>query len=222
MVAEASERPRTTWVRSSLDWSTITTVKARLKGSVEQAPSHVDDIELMPMSRQFFAWWMEVRGGKIMPEPDDLNPRGLVELMPYFRMLRWESETSLVVRIFGSALAEAIGMDLTGSCTFGEVDFPGRAADMARLKLMHAHPCGLLLHRDLNGPDGSTYCCELINLPVSAGSASGNRIVGTVVTRNPLAESEFDFKLSPPLTLRRAAFIDIGYGLPEAAAGLSV
>jgi hypothetical protein len=221
MAAEAREKPRTAWVRPSLDWSTINAVKARLKGSVEQAPSHIDDIELMPMSRQFFAWWMEMRGGKTMPEPDDMNPRGLVELMPYFRMLRWESETSLVVRIFGSALAEAIGMDLTGFCTFGDTDFPGRAEDMARLKLMHAHPCGLLMHRDLNGPDGTPYRCELINLPVSAGPDGGNRIVGTVVTRKPLTESEFDFKLSPPLTLRRAAFIDIGHGLPEAAAGLS-
>lgn len=222
MTAEVSEKSRAAWVRPALDWSTINQVKARLTGTVEQAPAYVDDIELMAMSREFFAWWLETRGARAMPEADDVSPRGLVELLPYFRMLRWESQDSLVFRIFGSALAEATGFDLTGMCTFGEADYPGKAEDKARLKLMHAHPCGLLMHRDLVGPDGAPYRCELINLPVSAGLDGGNRIVGTVMTRDAVPEHEIDFKLAPPLTLRRAIFIDIGFGLPDAARALSV
>jgi hypothetical protein len=217
-----TEKSRTSWVWPALDWTTINQVKARLQGSVEQAPSHINDIELMPMSRQFFAWWLEARGQAAMPAPDDMSPKGLVELLPYFRMLRWESEESLVFRIYGSALAEATGFDLTGFCTFGEADYEGKTEDQTRLKLMHSHPCGLLLHRDLTGPDGSSYRCELINLPVSAGPDGGNRVVGTVVTRKEVSDANLDFKLKPPLTLRRAVFIDIGYGLPEEAKELHV
>ncbi len=222
MAAEVTEKSRAAWVRPMLDWATIKKVKARLVGTVEQAPSHVGDVELMAMSREFFAWWLEARGPRAMPGADDMSPRGLVELLPYFRMLRWEGEDCLVFRIFGSALAEATGFDLTGMCTFGEADYPGKADDKARLKLMHTHPCGLLMHRDLVGPDGTPYSCELINLPVAAGPDGGNRVVGTVVTRMAVPEHEVDFKLAPPLTLRRARFIDVGFGLPDAARTLSV
>ncbi len=117
---------------------------------------------------------------------------------------------------------ETTGFDLTGYCTFGKADYEGKAQDIARLKAMHTQPCGLLTLRELRGPDGTPYLCELINLPVSGGSDGKNRIVGTVVTRQPVNESELDFKLSPPLTLRRAVFIDLGLGVPDEAAVLSV
>jgi len=222
MTSDTTGKSRTSWVGSALDHSVIRKVKARLAGTATLAPTHVDDIELMPMSREFMSWWLEARGDQPMPASDQIDHRALVELLPYFRMLRWEDDDRLVFRILGSALVEAIGVDLTGTCTFGDADYPGKAEDKARLKLMHSHPCGLLLWRDLQGSNGVPYRCELINLPLSAGEDGGNRIVGTVVTRDIVPEHEVDFRLSPPLTLRRAAFIDIGFGLPDAAAELSV
>tara|TARA_R110002124_G_scaffold24062_4_gene88476 strand:+ start:908 stop:1576 length:669 start_codon:yes stop_codon:yes gene_type:complete len=222
MSGEQAEKQRTAWVWPALAWSTITGVKARLNGTGPDAPTHAGDIELSHMSREFFGWWLEARGPRAMPEPDDVSPKALVELLPYFRMLRWESETSLVFRIYGSALVETTGFDLTGYCTFGEADYAGKADDIARLKLMHMQPCGLLTLRELRGPDGTPYLCEIINLPVSDGGDGKNRIVGTVVTRQAVEEADLDFKLSPPLTLRRAVFIDLGFGVPAAATGLSV
>ncbi len=222
MSGEQAEKQRTAWVWPALAWSTISGVKARLAGTGPEAPTHAGDIELSSMTREFFAWWLEARGASPMPEPDDVSPKALVELLPYFRLLRWESETSLVFRIFGSALVETTGFDLTGFCTFGGVDYEGKADDIARLKLMHSHPCGLLTLRELRGPDGVPYLCELINLPVSGGVDGKNRIAGTVVTRQAVDAADLDFKLSPPLTLRRAVFIDLGFGVPDEAARLSV
>lgn len=217
-----AEKRRTAWVWPTLAWSAVTGAKARLTGTGPEAPTHVDDIELNPLSREFFSWWLEARGSRAMPVPEDVNPKGLVELLPYFRLLRWESETSLVFRIFGSALVETTGFDLTGHCTFGEADYAGKRDDMARLKLMHTHPCGLLTQRELRGLDGASHICEIINLPVSGGGDGKNRIVGTVVMRQAVGEDELDFKLAPPLTLRRAIFIDLGFGVPDGAAHLSV
>lgn len=222
MKGERTDTQRTAWVWPSLSWNVVNKAKARLRGSSELAPRHVRDIELSHMSHQFFSWWLEARAERSMPAPDDVSPKALVELLPYFRLLRWEGENSLVFRIFGSALAETTGFDLTGHCTFGEADYVGKAEDIARLKLMHAHPCGLLLHRKLMGPDGVDYICELINLPVSGGEDGKNRIVGTIVTRNEVGEMFLDFKLSPPLALSRAVFIDIGFGVPENAANLEM
>ncbi len=222
MSGEPAEKQRTAWVWPALDWSTIIGVKARLSGTGPDAPTHAGDIEFSPMSREFFNWWLEARGSRAMPAPEDVTPKALVELLPYFRLLRWESETSLVFRIFGSALVETTGFDLTGYCTFGEADYEGKADDITRIKLMHSHPCGLLTLRELRGPNGVPYLCEFINLPVSGGDDGKDRIVGTVVTRQPVDAADLDFKLSPPLTLRRAVFIDLGFGVPEDAARLSL
>ena len=128
-----AEKQRTAWVWPALAWSTIT----------------VGDIELSPMSREFFNWWLEARTARPMPAPDDVSPKALVELLPYFRLLRWEGDERLVFRIFGSALVETTGFDLTGFCTFGEADYEGKAEDIARLKLMHAQQISISSSRRL-------------------------------------------------------------------------
>jgi len=222
MSMENTEDGRSAWVLPVMSWSAINKAKARLKGSVEDAPSHVGDIELRPISRELLAWWYEARGARMMPEPEDVDPKALVELLPYFRMLRWEDEERLVFRIYGSALAEATGMDLTGKNSIAPFDYDGKEDDVARLKLMHQHSCGLLLHRDLSRPDGSTYTCEFLNLPVTGGAENMPRIIGTITPCAAVDERKLDFSLKKALTVRRAVFIDIGFGLPDEAKALSV
>lgn len=222
MSMENTDDNRSAWVLPVMSWSAINKAKARLRGSVDDAPSHIDDIELRPLSRELLAWWLEVQDGRVMPEPEDVDPRALVELLPYFRMLRWENEERLVFRIYGSALTETTGMDLTGMNSIAPFDYDGKEDDVARLKLMHEHPCGLLLHRDLSRPDGSVYTCEFLNLPVAGGRGGMNRIVGTITPCAPVDERALEFSLKKALTVRRAVFIDIGCGIPDAAAALSV
>lgn len=218
----SAEDTRSAWVAASMSWAAINKARARLKGTIEDAPSHIGDIELQSLSRELLAWWLEAQRGRAMPDPEDVDPRALVELLPYFRMLRWEGEDQLVFRIFGSALSEAAGFDLAGLNSIAPFDYAGREDDIARLKLMHSHPCGLLLHRDLTRPDGSVYMCEFMNLPVTGGAEGMNRVVGTITPCSAFDERKLDFSLQKPLTVRRAVFIDIGFGLPEEAARLSV
>tara|TARA_R110002110_G_scaffold31057_3_gene109627 strand:+ start:874 stop:1572 length:699 start_codon:yes stop_codon:yes gene_type:complete len=220
--SRSAEDGRSAWVAASMSWSAINKARARLKGTIEDAPSHVGDVELQSLSRELLAWWLEARGTRAMPEPEDVDPRALVELLPYFRMLRWEADDQLVFRIFGSALSETAGIDLTGMNSIAPFDYEGKADDIARLKLMHVHPCGLLLHRELTRPDGSVYLCEFLNLPVTGGAEGMNRIVGTITPCAAVDERKLDFSLQKPLAVRRAVFIDIGCGLPDAAASLSV
>lgn len=217
-----AEDERSAWVVASLSWSAINKARARLKGTIEDAPSHVADIELQSLSRELLAWWLEARDSRVMPDPEDVDPRALVELLPYFRMLRWEGDDQLIFRIFGSALCETTGMDLTGLNSFAPFDYEGKTDDIARLKLMHEHPCGLLLHRDLTRPNGSVYTCEFLNLPLTGGKECMNRIVGTITPCTAFDERKLDFSLQKPLAVRRAEFIDIGCGLPAEAARLSV
>lgn len=216
MTLENEEQRRPAWVRPHMEWAAVERAKARLSGSVKDVPREIGGIEITHLSHQFYAWWLEARGTRIMPAPDDVNPRALVELLPYMRYLSWEENDRLVFRIYGSALEAATGIDLTGTNTFGDnMDYPGRAEDMARLKLLHSHPCGLLLIRELRTPEGQPYLCELMTLPVAAGADGKNRVIGTVMARERMPESDVDFRLAPPLTLRRAIFFDIGFGVPD-------
>jgi hypothetical protein len=212
----AVQQQHPAWVRSRLEWSSVEAAKARLTGEAGDVPRFIGDIGITHLSREFYAWWLEARGARAMPAPEDVNPRALVELLPYMRYLSWEAEDRLVFRIYGSALEAATGIDLTGTNTFGDnMDYPGRAEDMARLKLLHSHPCGLLLIRELRTPEGQPYLCELMTLPVAAGADGKNRVIGTVMARERMPESDVDFRLAPPLTLRRAIFFDIGFGVPD-------
>ena len=217
-----SDPHRGGWVQRALSWSTINKARARIAGSVEQAPSHVDDIEIHSLSRQLLAWWMEARGDRVMPGPEDVSPKALVELLPYIRLLQWEGEEELIFRIYGSALVEATGFDLTGYNSIAGEEMPGRADDIARLKLLHSEPCGALFHREMTRADGSTYICEFMNLPISAGPDGKTRIIGSVIPREEISEASLKIELTVPLTLKRAAFIDIGQGLSDKAKAMRV
>lgn len=210
------------WELPALSWNAVVKARARIDGSDEHVPTHVDDIELHSLSRQIFAWWMDARKDRLMPEAGDVHPRKLVELLPYIRLLQWNDEDDLIVRIFGSALAAVSGIDMTGSSVFLVDDYPERENDKARLKLIHDHPCGLLLHREYIAPDGVPCVCEFINLPIGAASDGLGRIIGTIIPCVRIEESKLKFSVTGEPVLRRAAFIDIGFGLPEEAHKLSV
>jgi len=106
------ERPA--WVKPLMEWSAIENVRARLAGPIDHVPGEIGGIALSNPGRQLLAWWLEARKGLAMPGPDDVSPRALVELLPYIRYLSWEDDEKLVFRIYGSALVEASGLDLTG------------------------------------------------------------------------------------------------------------
>ena len=213
------ERP--VWVRSFMEWPALEKVKARLEGTDDHVPSEIGGITLSNAGRQLLACWLEARGSNAMPCADDINPRALVELMPYIRYLSWESEEKLVIRIFGSALAEGAGADLTGCDVFG----PGHAEvgiDRARLKMLHVQPCGLLMIRDVHDRGGKAYPCEFMTLPVAPGADGKKRIIGTVVPAVRMKSWDAEVDLDRIFTLRRAVYFDTGAGVPPSSLGLEV
>lgn len=217
----ASSEDRSAWVLPSLTWEAVSRARVRLKGSVADAPVLIGDIEVHSLSRQMMSWWLEARRERAMPEAEDVDPRALLELLPYIRLLLWNENDELIVRVFGSALAAVSGVDLTGRSVFLVDDYPDQVNDMARLKMIHEHPCGLLMHRDYVDPDGAVCRCEFINFPISGARDGMNRIVGTIVPCAPIDESKLRFNVTGEPILHRSLFIDIGFGVPDET-GLSV
>jgi hypothetical protein len=213
------ERPA--WVKPLMEWSAIENVRARLAGPIDHVPGEIGGIALSNPGRQLLAWWLEARKGLAMPGPDDVSPRALVELLPYIRYLSWEDDEKLVFRIYGSALVEASGLDLTGYNIFAsgheEVDI-----DRARLKPLHTQPCGIVMIRDIHGRDGTAHPCEFMTLPIAPGADGKPRIIGTVVPAVKMREWNVDVQFTGPLTLRRAVYFDTGAGVPLSSPGLEV
>jgi hypothetical protein len=204
-----------------MEWSAIQKVRARLKGSLDEVPAEIGGLLLSNAGRQLLAWWLEARGDRPMPAAGDVDPKALVELLPYIRYLSWEDENRLVFRIFGSALAEATGVDITGSDMFAfshdEVEI-----DRARLKLLHEQPCGIVLIRDVVSREGDYFPCEFMTLPIAPGPDGKRRIIGTIVPAVRVEEWTADLIFERILTLRRAVYFDTGQGVPDPALGFGV
>lgn len=211
---------RSAWIAPLMEWSAMQRLRARLKGSIEHVPHDIGGVPLTNAGRQLYAWWLEARGSREMPGAEDVDPRALVELLPYIRYMSWEDEKTLIVRIYGSALVEGTGLDFTGHSIFGTAEHAQAAVDRARLHALHIQPCGILMVRDVYDKAGRAYPCEFMTLPIAPDGDGKARIIGTVAPCEQVAEWAVDVTLERILTLRRAIFIDIGYGVPDPSLGL--
>ncbi len=216
MSNEGASEERRVWAHPLLLWSNIERVKARLPETAVSAPEGAGEIHFSNIGRQFYTWWLNARGDRPMPAAPDVDPRALVELLPYLRYLSWEDEERLVFRIFGSALVEASGIDLTGYDVFNPFEPVERKADQARLRLLHSQPCGIVMIRDIPDRTGRIYPCEFLTLPIAPGEDGKKRVIGTVVPATRVAEWNVDVVFDRTLTLRQSEFLDIGFGVPEA------
>lgn len=211
---------RSAWITPLMQWSTLERLRARLRGSAEHVPSEIGGVPLTNVGRQLYAWWLEARGSREMPASEDVDLRALVELLPYIRYLSWEDEKTLIFRIYGSALVEGSGFDLTGYNVFGSGEHAEAAIDRARLQALDAQPCGILMVRDIHDKSGKAYPCEFMTLPIGPDSQGKARVIGTVAPCDHVPEWAVDVTFDRLLTLRRAVFIDTGCGVPDPSLGL--
>ena len=136
--------PSPRWVSTYLNQRHVVKIRARVPEPRPAVPEEIPGYNLTHPARERLCWWMSGRGEKFLPTADDVELRSLVELMPYIRYMSWEGDESLVIRVFGSALCEAAGMDLRGVDLFAYGEHENRARDIARLKLLPKHPCGVI------------------------------------------------------------------------------
>jgi hypothetical protein len=211
---------RSSWLAPLMEGSALERLRARLNGSIDDVPEEIGGVPLTNVGRQLYAWWLEARGARQMPGAEDVDPRALVELLPYIRYMSWEDEKTLMVRIYGSALVEGTGIDFTGHSIFGSAEHAQAALDRARLRALHIQPCGILMVRDVYDKAGQAYPCEFMTLPIAPDGDGKPRIIGTVAPCEKFDEWAVDVTLDRILTLRRAIFMDIGYGVPDPSLGL--
>ena len=209
------------WVTRVLSREYLAGATVDLQSDRSSTPEIYAGVRLTGAGHQFLAWWQEARGAGPIPAADAVSPRALRQILPYIRYMSWEGPEKLVFRIYGSALAEATGFDLTGFDLFGLGDYPTRHLDISRLRMLHDMPCGLVMLREMRGFDGSTHLCELVTLPIAPAVDGKPRIIGTIVP----VEIEEDIwtkklRMDREPELKRAVFIDTGYGVPDPLLGM--
>ncbi|AWZ02621.1 PAS domain protein [Rhodobiaceae bacterium] len=214
------------WVAAYLDTRHVANIRARISGVRPDAPDEINGYKLSRPGRELLTWWLSVRQGDAPPTAEDVELPSLVELSPYLRYLSWEGEEALVIRLFGSALCEAIGLDPTGVDIFSLSQGDERSQDIARLKLIGDLPCGAVIFRHIQDQTGAAALVEMMTLPIEPGADGKKRIISTVIpvdvssNRSTLWERRLNVKEYQDL--HDVLYVDLGHGIPTSSPDGSV
>ncbi len=196
----------------------VANVRARISGPNPTVLSEIAGYRLTVPAKEILRWWLSVRGDKPLPSADEVDLRSLVELLPYIRYMSWEGPESLVIRVFGSALCEAAGMDLKGVDILSFIGGKTKQRDIDRLKLLPRLPCGVIVFWNVLDQNGIAHPMEMMTLPIGPGSDGKDRIIGTVMpVLKPEDVPEIWVKtmdVEKRLKFQDALFVDVGYGVP--------
>ncbi len=215
MNANDGRREVAGWAYASMRPEIANTAAATVSAPLSDVPRQHGSVVLTRVGHAFLAYWWHIRGDKTVPDYDDVTLHQLHRLAPYVRYMHWD-ETALIHRLWGSALTEGIGVDMTGHDVMAYIPEPQRAANYAMFHALHEQPCGVVLITRDTTPSGSGREGEMTFLPVRGPDGEGHRLIGTMQWResdeiiDPLA---VEASTPQPLTLEKASFIDVGNGV---------
>ncbi|MBV1934170.1 MAG: PAS domain-containing protein [Parvibaculaceae bacterium] len=171
---------------------------------------------LTPTLQTFLESWKSVRDGEAVPKRaairPDIFPR---QSLGYITYQEYEAPGVLVWKIAGTALVDALGMELTGSNALDLLPVDERDFDMMVIEAALAHPCGLIYAIASLSTYGEPAMHRLLQLPVRGADGAISRFVG-MVEPYTLPENSPAIDLGEQ-SMRRGegALVDIGFGIPD-------
>jgi len=135
--------------------------------------------------------WLAKRGDRVMPARSDLDPGEICESLPYLTILD-KIDGQFRYRLHGSAAAQEIGRDLTGTVVGSYVSTPESAAAMRAVcerAFARAHP--VFSTGEFQVKPGCIHNMSVLILPLSEDGVTVNKAVCTLVAR-----FNFDVKAS--------------------------
>lgn len=137
----------------------------------------------------------------------------IAPLLPHLVIMEVVAE-DIVFRLVGTGLAAHQGIDITGK-RYGDFAAPDQVARaVARVRAMHALPCGFLsVHTEEYGRGVSSEV-EVAGFPLRGEGQAGPMmvLVVTPIGRGLASKSETPLFLRPA---SRIDFVDLGYGIPD-------
>lgn len=219
MTKDDRSQPVAGWASAALRADVANNARAGLEGDAGDVAREHGGIVLTNVGHQFLAYWMEARGPNPVPCTSDIRPTRFRALAPYVRYLVWEGD-ALIHRVWGSALTEGAGIDLTGTDMFMFVPPEKREKDRHLFRALNGHPCGLVaVVMRPNAPEGAV-ASELLFLPVAGQDGAPDRIIGTMQwrdARRPHTDLGVRAEDVPSVEALAVSFIDVGAGTADPA-----
>jgi hypothetical protein len=137
----------------------------------------------------------------------------IAPLLPNLVIMEVVAE-DIVFRLVGTGLAEHQGIDITGK-RYGDFAAPDQVArTVARVRAIHARPCGFLSVHTEDYGRGMSSQIEVAGFPLRGDGQAGPMMVLAVtpVGRGLASKSETPLFLRPA---SRIDFVDLGHGIPD-------
>lgn len=169
-------------------------------------------------TQSLFEYWCSIRGREIVPNRSDIKPVAILPLLPNLMILEYRADDALVYRLAGTACAEKLGKELTGSNLFDHIAPHQRTNARFCVNMVRGHPCGLLVYEKLQSRHNTPFVAEIIYLPLRDSNGVITQLIGSVAVVKR-GEKEAMTHAAQPMIAVAAQFLDIGAGMPQAMSG---
>jgi len=162
---------------------------------------------------RLLAYWDGLRGDRLLPTRREIDPAGLVAVLPYLSIVEIRDPDTMIYRLSGTALRAIMGIEATGRNMLDLAPQDKRLQRAYRNWTAATRPCATAYEMNLAYPSGAVYAHEGISLPVAAPQADQPALLlrafapipGMIWYNHaemPRAAGEYEFR-----------FIDIGAGI---------
>lgn len=171
---------------------------------------------LTPTLQTFLESWKSARDGEAVPKRaairPDIFPR---QSLSYITYQEYEAPGVLVWKIAGTALVDAIGMELTGQNALDLLPVDERDYDTMTIEAALAHPCGMIYAIASRSTYDEPVINRLLQLPVRGADGRISRFVGMVEPYTPPENGPTIDLGERSMRRGEGTLVDIGFGIPD-------
>ncbi len=181
----------------------------------------LDDIH-SEACHDFALAWQNWRGSAIAPRRASVRIDDIQKELPHVSVVEVISADLCKFCVAGTALCEAVGMELTGENYYDFTAPEARPLRVARTSHMAGMPCGCHFVFPILYRSGKVVPTEVLSLPVLPNDLSAPRQIFTIAI--PMEQTRLMGPHDNPLQFPEAEgfrFIDVGAGVPDDHLNLS-
>lgn len=176
----------------------------------------VDDSLLRSeQSRTLLSAWQDWRGDHLLPRRSAMDMPRIAPLLPHIVILEIDAPDRPMIRLAGTAIGRALGMELTGRNYLDLTEPEIRPLRKARIWRQLQAPCGSLLRNRHMVAGDRVIELEVLTLPVRPDSDDRPPQLLSVITPvSPGVLTMDEAKLQIAKVADDFRYIDIGAGVP--------
>lgn len=179
--------------------------------------THTLPAETFPKLVEFWNHWNGLPKGELFPALSSYLDAAPFRLQPAVIILDVRSPRDAYVRLFGTALTEMFGYDVTGRSIYSSYSREDevRAGNVVWTAL--THPCGYLCRRDMQTKSGRELSVPAITLPLESDIPGTKIAISYSDLDNATGVKPEGANVTVIKLLSDVRWIDLGRGVPAIA-----